>query len=712
MTLDSRIDDSDVPMERPRSWRAATMDFLASVGAWLWERLAAERERWILWLPVGVAVGVALYFTLPVEPPGYAGLFFVGVCAVYGWFRRDEPAHAVAALLAGLLAIGFTAAQWRTARVDAPMLQKPLSAVPIEGRVLDLDYRDSGVRIVIGRPRAADDTAMPQLAKARVSLTRYSPVPKVGDRVRVLSVLNPPPRPVAPGAYDFARRAYFQRIGGSGYAIGHLEVIAPGKRSSVALSLEAARQEIRRRIRAVVAQPAAGFATAILTGERGEVAEAELNDLRNAGLAHLLAISGLHIGLVAGIAFFCVRTGIALFPAAALHWPSKKLAAGGAFLAALAYTLLVGAPVPTQRALMMTGLILLAVLLDRQAVSMRLVAFAALVVLLIWPETLLGASFQMSFAAVVALIAAYEANRQRWRDAYGEGGLGRRVMLYFGGIVFTTVIASLATAPLSWFHFQHVALSGQFANLIAVPLMALWVMPCGVAAIVLMPFGIEALALGPMALGIDGILAAAQWATGHAWAYRHSEPPSFIALLLLVFGGLWLCLWRRPWRWAGLALMLAGIAMPSLRKAPDILVSRDAGLVAVRAPDGALWLSQQRTNQFVAAAWLRRNGQTEAATLPSRGALWNDRLRCDPYGCLLKRHGHSVALARSRGAAIEDCARVGLVVAEAWLDPECHALRVDGRLVRREGAAAIRLLETGLSVTTVEQVRGDRPWTR
>ena len=212
-------------------------------------------------------------------------------------------------------------------------------------------------------------------------------------------------------------------------------------------------------------------------GERGAIPADVLAAMRDSGLAHLLAISGLHVGLVAGILFFAARGGCALVPAVALRFPIKKWAAVVALIGAFGYLLLAGAPVPTQRAFVMVGLVLVAVLVDRRGISMRLVVWAAMFILLVRPESLLGASFQLSFAAVLALVAGYEALGPRLRVWYGESGAARRVLLYVGGVALTTVIAGLATAPFALFHFNRVVVYSLAANLVAVPLTALWVMP-------------------------------------------------------------------------------------------------------------------------------------------------------------------------------------------------------------------------------------------
>ena len=316
------------------------------------------------------------------------------------------------------------------------------------------------------------------------------------------AIVAPPPAPAAPGAFDFQRRAYFIGLGGVGFALGPATVTAKGGGGAfdtLALAVARLRQNISRVVMASIDGPPGTVAAALMTGQRAAIPPSVMDAFRDSGLAHLLAISGLHIGLVAGIIFIALRGVLALVPTLALAHPIKKWAAATAIAGAFAFTVVAGATVPTQRAFLMIGLVLMAVLFDRRGLSMRLVAWAALVILVLSPESLLGASFQLSFAAVIALIAAYEALRERRRYGDDRGAtIWQRALLYVGGVALTTLIAGSVTAPFAVYHFNRFAAFGLAANLIAVPVTALWIMPWAVAAFLLMPFGLEVFALTPM----------------------------------------------------------------------------------------------------------------------------------------------------------------------------------------------------------------------
>jgi len=528
-------------------------------------------------------------------------------------------------------------------------------------------------------------------------------------------VLMPPPGPVAPGAFDFQRHLYFAGIGAVGYAVARPQAVGAGAEeepSSWRLRLAALRRAITARITDKLDGAAGAVAAALMTGERGAIPEDVMADLRDAGLGHLLAISGLHIGLVAGILFFAVRAGLALIRPLAVRAPIKKWAAVAALLGGLAYMAVSGATVPTQRATVMLAIVLAGVLLDRPALSMRLVAWAAVAVLLVAPESLLSAGFQMSFAAVVALVAAYEGLGPRLAAWRRDGSAWRRPALYLAGVAATTAVAGLATAPFAIHHFNRLAAYGLAANLVAVPLTALWIMPWALAAFALMPFGLEGLALAPMGWGIELLIAVARTVAGWDGAVALIPAMPVWGLVAVALGGLWLCLWRRRWRLLGVPVMAAGLATVGLTSTPDILISGDGRLLAVSDAGGGLSLSSGRAGRFSAEAWLRLAAATEAGTWPRHGASADGRLVCDGLGCVLRADGRAVAIARDPRALAEDCRRAEVVISLEPVRRRCPSARlvIDRFDLWRQGSHALWLEDGGVRVESARGVRGERPW--
>ncbi|MEE8188204.1 MAG: ComEC/Rec2 family competence protein [Kiloniellales bacterium] len=686
-------------------------------------RLEAERERWALWLPVGFGLGVGGYFGLGQEPPGWLGVAGLLLALSLAWLARRWPGFFVAALALVVLTAGFGAAQLRTALVAAPVLQERLGPVWLRGQAIEVEPRGRGLRITLRHIKLAWLAPEETPARVRVTVANGGEKIRPGDWLRLRAILRPPPGPAAPGAFDFARQAYFKRLGGVGFALGRpLRIEPPGPMdqsvvtrwtSAWRLWWSAQRYRIARRIMAALPGEAGAVAAALMTGVRGAIPEQVMQAMRDSGLAHLLAISGLHVGLVAGLLFFGLRALLALIPRLALFYPIKKWAAVAAAAGALSYLLLTGATVPTQRAFLMVGLVLLAVVLDRSALTLRLVAWAALAVLAVAPESLLSASFQMSFAAVTALVAGYEVLRDRRARLFAERGLATRLSLYFSGVGLTSVIAGLATAPFAVYHFNRIAWFGLAANMLAVPVMALWIMPWAIVAFILMPFGAEGLALAPMGWGIDAVLWAAAWVA--AWPGAVSIVPAMPVqgLVLVALGGTWLCLWRGPWRLYGLAAILGGGLLIPLATPPDVLASGDGKLFGLRTPDGEVILSSAKVRRFEAETWRRRLGGTKAAVWPRTGESAGGRLSCDPLGCIYRARGQIVALVQDSRALLDDCALATVVISrEPLRRGQCKGSRVviDRFDLWRHGGHALWLSEAGVRIETVGARRGVRPW--
>ncbi|HLJ65434.1 MAG TPA: ComEC/Rec2 family competence protein, partial [Stellaceae bacterium] len=543
-------------------------------------------------------------------------------------------------------------AQFQTWVVAAPVLAHRLGAVGVEGRVVAIDAEPEGVRLVI-EPSHIDRLDPAELpAKVRLRLRTDTGI-RVGAKLALHAVLLPPPAPAMPGAYDFQRRAWFDRIGAVGFVIGPPELReTPTSR----FGIEALRDRVTARIRAALPGDRGDIASALITGSTHAIAPALSGTFRDAGLAHILVIAGLHMGMVAGFVFFAVRAGTALIPRFALNYPTKKWAAGAALLATFFYLLLSGATVPSRRAFAMTGLALLAILVDRLSFSPRAIALAAMAVLLMTPESAAGPSFQMSFAAVAALIAFYEAMSARIADWHRHSSKVRRVWLYLGGIVMTTLVTTVATMPFTIYHFNRVPLYSIAANVVAVPVTGFWVMPWAVISLVLMPLGLEAWGLTPMSWGIGAIATMAEAVT--SWPGAVLTVPSMPAagLALVGVGGAWLVIWQRRWRFLGLAPVMIGFATLLLVRPPDLLIAEDGRLIAVRSSDGNYSPSHERGPRLTEETWTRHAALTLGSAWPARGMSADEALRCDALGCLYRRHGAVVAFIRQGNALPEDCA--------------------------------------------------------
>lgn len=672
--------------------------------------LAAESERLFFWSPVVFGAGIAAYFALPAEPPLWlaAGL---ALFAGFALFQLGATRLRLPALTVLLMSLGLFAAVLRTALVAAPILPAEVGPAMLEGVVEAREQNENGVRLVIrpmtfGGLKAAD---LP--ARLRISVRAHGETAGAGDRIAVRAVAAPPSPPAEPGAFDFQRYAFYRGFGGYGYAVGPVEVVEP---APAGLSLAALRETLGDRILRAAGETSVGAtAAALLIGERGAIAEEDVQALRDSGLAHLLSISGLHMSIVAGFLFFLVRLDLAAVPGIALRRPIKKWAALAALVGGFLYLLLSGSSVPAVRAFVMIALVMLAVLTDRRAISLRNVAIAAFVVLALTPEALVEPGFQMSFAAVTALIAYYERYGERLLVRARQGRFFLRAGSYLAGVAVTTLIAGLATAPFAVFHFNRIADYGVIANLAAIPLTTFWIMPAGTFAMLALPLGLEDLPLAVMGRGIELVLAIAHWSAGLPGAVRLVPAMPVAGFILTVLGGLWLCLWSRSWRVLGLIGIAAGFASPYLAERPLVRVDGDGRLLAVTASDGKVLLSSVRRERFVAEQWLARDAQAEASVFPENGVSADGSLRCDGLGCIWRRDGWMVALPRDGRAIAEDCQRADVVIAIVPVRGRCPSARivVDRFDLWREGPHALWLdAMSGPRVVSVAGARGVRPW--
>lgn len=708
--------------------------FLAGLQA----ALLAERERWFLWLPVCLGGGVALYFgwPWPVAPLPLAWLCGLGLPGLFWLFRR-QPGWAAAALPVWLLLFGFALVAARADTLAAPVLERRLPAAMLEGRLLLVEPRDDGLRLTIAA--AAIENLAPERMPARLRVTvRQTGEPDgaallAGQRVRLRAVLSPPPEPSMPGAYDFARAAWFQRLGAVGTVLGAVETLPDDTEAAAGLRaelwLQATRQHVTARILAAIDGPEGAIAAALMTGVRGPIPDAVDDAFRDSGLAHILSISGLHLVLVGGILFAALRGLMALWPWLALHWPIKKLAAIAALIGTAAYMLLSGSALPTQRAFVMVAFGFAAILLDRRAISPRSLALAALFMLLLAPESLLDAGFQMSFAAVACLIAAYEALEARLTRLRAQAGPVKIALLWVGGAMLTSLVAGFGSGLFAAYHFNRFADYALVANLLASPLVSFIIMPLTMAGFALMPLGLEAIALVPLGWSIDLLIDIARWVAGWPGAVVMIPAMPGWALPAMACGLAWLCLWRRRWRWLGVLPISVALLMPFMLPQPDILISADAGRIAIRGLDADRYYfssggSRMPPTGFEAESWWRRLGGPDLQPWPNpRRKLFASAdgvLRCDEDGCTARLKGWLIAVPRNAATAAEDCRHADIVLANFPLRGRCAAARVvvDRFDVWRRGAHAIYLPERQGSgagwpeVVSVADERGRKPWAK
>lgn len=682
----------------------ATVTWSAAVG----ELLLAERDRWVLWLPVAMGCGVIAYRAVPVELPWWlGGVLLAGALAVVPTLRRGAYGMIVAAPVLAAI-IGLTCAQIETALVAGPPIEQRQN-VQISARLVQIDPQARSVRLTLDRLDIAGWP--PGAVPGRVRLNaRPSAVIglEAGMRINLRARLEPWSGPALPGAFDLQSHQFFAGLLGTGVVIGRaLPAPAMAGDDDWRMRLARLRVEMTRRILAALPGDTGAVAAALLAGDQTHISEEMKRAYRDSGLAHLLSISGLHIAMVVGMVMLVLRRGLALIPFVALRYPIKKWAAIIAFLAAWAYALLAGWSVPTQRSFVMAGFALIAILIDRDPFTMRVLAAAAAVIFLTAPSALLGPSFQMSFAAVLALIAYAEATAHWQTQLQGWRG---RVGYYLVGLIATSLVTTVATAPFAAFHFGRVALYGVIANGIAVPLSGVLIMPAALLSALAMPFGLEAWPLRVLGWGVDWINATAihvaDW-PGAVWSVAGLQPA---VPLLFTLGLLWICLWQTGWRWlGGLPIAAAILHGWLLSPLPVLLASADGRLLGLHSGGRLLLFGDVPRARLTARIWQEKlnSGPPEAmidATLPG--------LSCAARLCRWDSARGPVLFAQGPEDLPDPCPRDAVVLLREPGRWACRGvpIRIDRFTVWRSGAAAVYAQAAGWRLETVRDGRGVRPW--
>lgn len=694
--------------------------------------LAAQKDNAVLWLPVLVGIGIAFYLGMHSEPPWWpAPLALFILAAATGVSKLILHRQITGWILSGLflIALGFCAAQLRSTIVAAPLLEKPMKYANVEGTIETIDTLEGkkGVRVVLKNPVIEELEPEKTPKTIRLSIRKHEGL-QSGQRIAVLASLTPPSAPVAPGSYDFQRHAYFQGIGAYGFAFKAPDILEQKTEGW----LDRFRQNKAQHVGDVITENAeSSIVSALLLGERAAIPEDAWEDIRAAGLAHVISISGLHISMIGLGVFFVMRLIMAAIPYLALHHPIKKYAALIGLISAIAYGIMVGLEIPTLRSIIMTGLILTAIMLDRDPFSLRLVALAAFLILLFQPEALLNPGFQMSFAAVAALIFFYDETRGFWSNLRkrSKSRLIKWSVIWLLGACITSVIATLATTPFTIFHFQQFPIYSVIGNILALPVISFVVMPAAIFAYILMPLGLDAPAIWVMGWGVHIMMVISREIS--SWAYSSFDLVTWpmSALLCIVIAGLWIMIFKGRLRYLSAPLLLAGCALIALYQPPDILVSSNTKLMMIRADHQTAWLSSKRREKFTAENWRKASGINAAnvESWPKEGTLASpsneaDTLSCDMNGCHAHLKGARIAFSFSPATLAEDCALADLLISSKPVTDDMICINkqsgervpvIDRWDLKDGGAHSIRIeKKTGnITVNNVALARGQRPWT-
>ena len=702
-------------MQQPPWRKPARLSSVADAAESFLARAGFDRGPW---LAVALAGGIAAWFALP-SPAWWVGTIASGLIVALGalalWRRAEHRSNlTVACVGVGLLVAFGVALIWaRSELVGAEPIERPGSMV-VMGKVLQRIEQpaDNRVRLVLAtRERSG------RAIKVRVNLplAQDGPALREGAVVRLTARLMPPAPPMLPGGYDFARAAWFEGYAATGSVQGPADVVEPAKGEPLLAPMQ---RRLSEHVRHQLGGSPGAIAAAFASGDRGSISEADEQAMRDAGLTHLLSISGLHVSAVIAGAYFLAITLLALWPWLTLRVRLPLVAAGIGALAGIAYTLLTGAEVPTVRSCVGAVLVLGALALGREPLSLRMLAVGAVFVLLLWPESLAGPSFELSFASVIAIISLHTAAPVRAFLAPREEAWVTRLGRHTAMLLLTGFAIEIALMPIVLFHFHRAGFYGAFANVIAIPLVTFVSMPL--------------IALG-LALDLMGLGAPAWWLAGKSlelmlWiAHVAASQPGAVRLMpqmgwgtfaLFIAGGLWLALWRGKARLWGLAPAVLATVLLVATPAPDLLIAGDGRNVAIAAEDGRLLLLRDSRSEFTRDNFKELAG-VEAEPVPL--AQWPGA-QCNGDFCALtlRRAGRDWRLLMSRSRYLVDapvlaqaCAQADIVISDRWLPRTCvpKRLKADGRMLAKTGGLSI-ILDEPLRIATVASGEGEHGWWR
>ena len=608
----------------------------------------AEKERWFSWISVLFGMGIGLYFGLSAEPSLWWTLGIIEIFILIVILYRKSEEKLLFLSIPAIVLAGFTYIQLDAAYIAKTPRLEGEEAIYVQGRISNVDY-NSKQRQRITLEKMQNFAGEEIKGSYKITLMPYAAEKtfQVGECVELAAKVMPPYPTTMVGGYQFDRKTFFDKINGTGYSLSRVFVIPCGKSQITGESvIEKIRNKIVKRIESVLPQDEAGIASALIAGVRNGISQRVTNNYRDSGLAHFLSISGLHMSMLAGFMFLLVRYVVVLMPSLALRYDSKKIAAVFAVVMSFVYLLISGYSVPTQRAFLMTLIFLIGVMISRRSISMRTISWAALCVLMVSPVALITPSFQMSFAAVVALIAFYESCRSYVQIKVRDKNIFKIVLVYLFGIVVSDFIASIATLPYSIYHFNRVAVYTSLGNLLAGPIIGLWIMPFVLISMLLMPLGLDYVPLKILGYGIHWV----NEITAYVSALPHAGVPVMSmpmwGLIAITLGGLWLCLWQRKWRHFGWIGIMIGSLSLCLTQTPDVLIDSSGKAIAVKDKADNMVVLPSRGKMFIKNIWLEKTSSLKLTEKEKKelSKIWQGReedkswldLSCDKTSCVYK----------------------------------------------------------------------------
>jgi competence protein ComEC len=593
-----------------------------------------DQKSWILWLIAFFCFGIILYFSLPTEPSFYIEIIiFLAISITVIICRRKNFVWLPILLLC--LSIGLMCATYRTINVLSPKLNEEIKLAKIYGRVLSITPVIKGFQVVLDKIYIKDfgNKKFPKKAKITIKGNNKLDEIEIGDYIKFRATLRPSSKPFVPRGYDFSKQNFFDQIGATGYNNSNIYVIKKNH-NKVENYISNLRIYLSKRIKNVLGEKNGSIATALIIGEQSAIDKAILSDMRISGLTHILSVSGLHLSIVSIICIFCIRFLLSFSIYICQKYDTKKIAAYFSLLFTLGYLLISGMQIAALRSYIMVVCVITAVLLDRQEYALRSVCLAALIILLINPESITHPSFQMSFTAVIALVSGYEYYLTKFFSNTEYTNFDR-IKRYFFGTLAATFIAGLATAPFAIYHFNQYANYSILANLIVAPVTSFIIMPSVVLTCILFPFGLEKLSLWILNYGIEFLIYIANKVSQLPKALIMLPNMNIETLMLFVIGLFWLCLWQQKWRFFGVIPIITAIILLLITPRPDLIIDAHTGIILLRSSDNNLVRTEnkRRLSDFMQDYFNARMQTNQIISINNKKYL--EEFNCDAAQCFI-----------------------------------------------------------------------------
>lgn len=534
-----------------------------------------DYHQWILWLPVLFGVGIYIYFQIPIEPPITLIPILFALLIIGYLYTKSEQKLLLAWQILFIIFVGFSTAMIKSHIIYSPFVDFENKYIKVQGIVEKIQPLSKGFRVIINHPEFPNFNTQRIPKKIRVTFKQKEINLEIADRVEFYAVLSKPPSKITPNSYDFARYAYFEQIGAVGFSTTYPKII--GKEYGIFDFINIIRSRIARDIINHMGIERGSITTSLMIGEYSAISKTLLENIRISGLAHILSVSGLHLAMISSLIFIVARYFLLIFRTIALNYNVKKIAACIAIFITFIYLLLTGSYVAAIRSFIMTSTFLIAIVIDRENTNLRSVCFAGLIILMIYPEMIIHPSFQMSFAAVLALVSVFNLLVKNGFTISNQHPL-YKIVFFIISSALTSIIAGIATAPFISYHFQQFSQYSVLANMLVVPIISFYVMPLIVLGIFLYLTPIFPLILKLLGYGIDYFIAIANWTASLPNSADVTIALPSYCLTLIVIGSLWFLLWQEKWRYYGIIMIIAGLLMSFHKNYPDLFLTSDPNI--------------------------------------------------------------------------------------------------------------------------------------